>query len=246
MPTHNIGRKGSTCYHNFWEPIFLCMKVVIVECEVEYVGRGETFLPKGVRAVIIKSDGAVSIHSDEGNKPINYMPAGSVLTVTKYKHFERWVFRNKKEEIVLKIFSTHDDHDFIIPTTVNILQRYKTEKELQKELSLNPDRILQHYGYTSKEEHRLEIHTEYTTQAGSIDLLIHNHSLETTHIVELKRTAMLGAVDQCVRYLSAYMDTIEPNLKHYRVTIAVAAYDIRPKTVTLAERNNVDCIILNT
>jgi len=155
-------------------PIFQNMRVIITDCEVEYSGRGETFLPRGARAVIIKKDGAVAIHSDAGNKPINYMPAGNQLTVKRYKNHERWMFENKKEKIVLKIFNILEEHDYNIPETDSSLQRYKTEKQLQKELSLNPNPIVNHYSYNTADNHNLEILVEYTTNAGSIDLLIHN------------------------------------------------------------------------
>lgn len=220
------------------------MRFIIVECEVLYVGRGETFLPKGTRVIIIKNDGAVSIHSDEGNKPLNYMPSGSQLSVTKNGRNKKWLFTNKKESIEILVYKIFDEHIYILPQANNTLQRYKTEKQLQAELKENPNPILKHYGYTVEDNHNVEIYTEYNTKAGAIDLLIHNHSLQKTHIVELKRTAMLGAVDQCVRYRQAYIDTISENVQHYLLTVAIAAYIIKPNTQTQANKNNVDCIRL--
>jgi RecB family endonuclease NucS len=73
-----------------------------------------------------------------------------------------------------------------------------------------------------------------------------NHSMRTTHIVELKRTAMLGAVDQCVRYLAAYSEDIQPKYEDYHVHVTLAAYDIRPNTLRQAERNHVNCIVLDS
>jgi endonuclease len=220
------------------------MRVIITECEVLYIGRGETFLPKGTRAIIIKNDGAVSIHSDEGNKPLNYMPAGSQLEITKHSRKQKWVFTNKKETIEILVYKIFDDHTYNLPPSDNTLQRYKTEKQLQSELKSNPNPILQHYGYTLETNHSIETHVEYNTKAGTIDLLINNHTLQLTHIVELKRTAMLGAVDQCVRYRQAYIDTISENVQHYKLTVAIAAYIIKPNTQTQANKNNVDCIRL--
>lgn len=221
------------------------MQIIIADCEVFYSGRGETMLPRGVRAILIKSDGAVSIHEDKGNKPLNYMPAGNTLTVTEYKHFEKWFFQNKKENILVKIFEQHHNQHFFIPENTQPLQRYQTEKQLQSFLKENPHPVLQYYGYDETMSKNVETITEYNTSAGSIDLLIHNHDAEMTHIVELKRTAMLGAVDQCVRYREAYMDTVNEKVQHYRVTVAVAAFNIRPNTERQAEKNNIDCITLN-
>lgn len=222
------------------------MRIVIVECEVLYVGRGETFLPKGTRAIILKNDGAVSIHSDEGNKPLNYMPAGSQLEITKHGRKQKWVFTNKKESIELLVYKIFDDHTYVLPKSDNILQRYKTEKQLQSELKENPNPVLKYYGYTVEDNHFLETFIEYNTKAGAVDLLIHNHTLQLTHIVELKRTAMLGAVDQCVRYRQAYVDTAPENVQHYKLTVAIAAYIIKPNTEIQASKNNIECIQLES
>jgi endonuclease len=218
------------------------MRVIVTECEVQYFGRGETFLSKGFRVVIIKQDGSVSVHANEGTKPLNYMPAGSTLTVKKFKNHEKWFFVGKKEEIILKIFNITADQTFEVADSNNKLVRFKTEKQLQELLAHNPEPILLSHGEQTTDN--IEIHTEYLTAAGAIDLLIHNHSRETTHIVELKRTAMLGAVDQCVRYLSAYSDDVPEQHSGYRIIVSLAAYDIRPNTRAQAERKKVHCVLL--
>lgn len=218
------------------------MRVIVAECEVQYFGRGETFLPKGCRAIIIKEDGSVSVHSNEGTKPLNYMPAGATLTVKKFRNHEKWFFVGKKEEIILKIFNITADQTFEVADSDNKLVRFKTEKQLQELLSHNPDPILLFHG--EKTTDNIETHTEYLTAAGAIDLLIHNHTIKTTHIIELKRTAMLGAVDQCVRYLSAYSDDVAERHSGYRIIVSLAAYDIRPNTRAQAEKKKVHCILI--
>ena len=49
------------------------MRIIHCDCEVTYTGRGDTTLPRSERVVILKKDGSVMIHSDEGIKPLNYM-----------------------------------------------------------------------------------------------------------------------------------------------------------------------------
>jgi endonuclease len=166
--------------NNIVNPDIFFMRIIVGECEVHYFGRGETFLPKGDRVIIVKKDGSVSVHANEGTKPLNYMPAGSILTVKKNKKYEQWFFVGKKEQIIIKMFSITADHTYAVEDGDNKLRRFKTEKQLQESLSNNPDPILEFYGETADD---VEIFIEYPTTAGAIDLLIHNHWLYASSVV---------------------------------------------------------------
>jgi len=50
-------------------------------CEIEYEGRAKSFLPKGDRLIIVKSDGTLLIHQPTGNRPINYMKPGTTFII---------------------------------------------------------------------------------------------------------------------------------------------------------------------
>ena len=56
------------------------MRLVIARCEVEYTGRLSAHLPMATRLVMVKADGCVAVHSDEGAyKPLNWMSAPNHL-----------------------------------------------------------------------------------------------------------------------------------------------------------------------
>jgi RecB family endonuclease NucS len=217
------------------------MRIIIANCEVVYQGRGYTELPVGIRAIIIKEDGAISVHAEyNGNKPLNYMSAGNHLEVTKYENHSVWKFSSKKESIEVVIHEVLSDTDFTLAVIEPGLTKQRTEKDLQKFLAENPDSILSFYNTKFT---RGEVIREYNTKAGAVDIFIVDEEKKTVYLIEVKRTAMLGAVDQCRRYRSAF---IEQNTIYsdYDLKVAIAAWDIRPNTVLLAGKHDIDCITL--
>ncbi|MFZ5851618.1 MAG: endonuclease NucS domain-containing protein, partial [Actinomycetota bacterium] len=50
------------------------MRLVIARCRVDYQGRLSAHLPSAVRLILVKADGSVSVHADDGAyKPLNWM-----------------------------------------------------------------------------------------------------------------------------------------------------------------------------
>ena len=50
------------------------MRLVVAECQVDYVGRLSAHLPMARRLLLIKADGSVSVHADDrAYKPLNWM-----------------------------------------------------------------------------------------------------------------------------------------------------------------------------
>ena len=50
------------------------MRLIVARCEVTYTGRSSTFLPEGIRLLMLKEDGTFLIWSDGGSskvKPLN-------------------------------------------------------------------------------------------------------------------------------------------------------------------------------
>jgi RecB family endonuclease NucS len=221
------------------------MRVVIANCEVTYKGRGHTELPMGVRAIVIKEDGAISVHAEyNGNKPLNYMPAGTSLSVDTLDEYMIWTFQSKKESIEIIISEVLSDIEFKLADTEPGLSRHNTEKDLQKFIAENPSSVLYHYGISNATPESLEIHREYNTKAGAVDILIVDRKSKTIYIIEVKRIAMLGAVDQCRRYRSAYINNPVENTENFKIITAIAAWDIRPNTTALANRHDIDCILV--
>lgn len=217
------------------------MRVVIANCEVIYQGRGYTELPVGIRAIIIKEDGAISVHAEyNGNKPLNYMSAGNSLEISEYENHSVWKFSSKKESIEVIIHEVLSDTAFTLAAVEPGLTKQRTEKDLQKFLAENPDSILSFY---SNKFTKGEVIREYNTKAGAVDIFIVDDITRTVYLIEVKRTAMLGAVDQCRRYRSAFIDQ-NTIYSDYTLKVAIAAWDIRPNTILLAGKHDIDCITL--
>lgn len=49
------------------------MRLLQLDCEVFYKGRGQSYLERGDRLIIIKDDNSVSVHQDSKISPLNYM-----------------------------------------------------------------------------------------------------------------------------------------------------------------------------
>lgn len=205
------------------------MRIIIAECSVTYTGRGETTLPKAVRAILIKADGAISIHADtNGNKPLNYMGARNQHTITVNKTTQTWVFENKKEAIEIEIYNIISETEYILEGAEPGLARAGTEKHLQAWLADHP----QIFGEGTK-----LIGREHPTGAGAVDLFIQKAN-GTYVAVEVKRTAILNAVDQTTRYVEALNSTGE----YGKVEGILAAVTIKPNTMKLAESRNITCV----
>ena len=206
------------------------MRIVVASCSVIYTGRGDTKLPQGVRALIIKDDGSISIHNDKSNKPINYMGKDNVHTESIIDDITVWHFDTRKENLQVHIHELISDTNFELDIDDAGLIRDGTEDQLQAWLADNvwvfgPGCTL--------------VSREYPTGAGPVDILIRDEN-GTPIAVEVKRIAMLGAVDQANRYVEA-LRQIEgfENTKGM-----VAALDIRPNTIKLAERRKIECVTI--
>lgn len=205
------------------------MQIIIAECSVIYTGRGNTTLPKAVRAILIKADGSVSIHADtNGNKPLNYMGAGNKHTVNKKGKTHYWIFENKKESIHITIYKILSNTEYELEGSEPGLARTGTEKHLQAWLADN----VEIFGENTK-----FIGREYPTGAGAVDLLI--QKADGTYVsVEVKRVAILNAVDQATRYVEA----LNASGEHGKVEGMIAALEIKPNTLKLAESRGIKCL----
>lgn len=199
------------------------MRLLVASCSVTYTGRGDTKLARATRAIIIKEDGAVSIHSDAGNKPLNYMGKGNVQSITENEDGTfTWAFDTRKESIQIVLHEVYSDTSHLLEELEPGLVRDGTEPQLQAWVAAHPDSLGE--GYTLVER-------EYPTGAGPVDLLVRDE-VGTPVACEVKRVAMLGAADQVSRYVEALR--AEEGFEEVRGMIA--ALDVRPKTRALAEK----------
>lgn len=208
------------------------MRVIIAELSVVYTGRGDTYLPPAVRALLLKSDGAVSIHDDAGNKPLNYMNGG------KYEKTETgmsdgsvlWSFDTRQESIQVTLHRVISDTEHELTPEAPRLERDGTESQLQEWISEHPEVLGEGFAV---------IQREFATGAGPVDLLAMSPD-GTPVVVEVKRTAMLGACDQIGRYVAAVRE--QPGFED--AIGIIAALDIRPKTEALAIKRDIPLVTL--
>lgn len=230
------------------------MQLIIADCSAIYSGRGDTSLPRGVRSIMVKSDGSVSIHNDVGNKPLNYMKTASFSETFNNIGEKVWTYDSRKESLSITI------HSLLMMTEMPLiaedpgLERDGTENHLQEWLSLHPETLGAGFSLISR---------EFPTGKGPVDLLMKDAEGNPV-AVEVKRVAMLGAVDQCRRYLDGLKDPeSQPNIEKFidehslrdsgiidekfsllSVRGMVAAVDVRPKTFDWALKHNIETVIV--
>lgn len=222
------------------------MEIFIAECSAIYSGRGDTKLERGLRAIMIKSDGSVSIHNDVSNKPLNYMKTATKETHLNSAKEEVWTFDARHESLQITLHEIHSamKADLLGKDEPGLI-RDGTEAQLQKWVFENTSILGEGY---------LPVEREFDTGAGAVDILALSPDGAPVAI-EIKRVAMLGAVDQIKRYVES-MKTLAPEMithpktgeriqLDFSETIGfVAALDLRPKMLALAEKRGVPTIVI--
>lgn len=205
------------------------MKVIIATCSAVYTGRGDTRLEPRKRAIVIKDDGAVSIHSGFANKPLNYMNAPNQITwEDDGLGNEVMIVDTRKESLQITIHEVHAQFEHELDPDEPGLIRDGTENHLSEYLSRHPE--LFGAGYTL-------VQREFRTSAGAVDILF-QHADGHHLVVEVKRIAMLGAVDQVIRYTNALADA-DPADEFDDVRGMIVALDVRPACRALAEKRGI-------
>lgn len=212
------------------------MRIVIAKCSIAYTGRGGTTRGESIRAIIIKKDGAVSIHRDASNKPLNYMGKGSIFTESTDLDSDGhelivWKFDTRDDTITVHIREIISDSDFEITEEDEGFIQDGTEHHLQAWLADNPTALGGNYEFIAR---------EFQTGEGPVDLLVRD--MDGQYIaVEVKRVANTGAVSQVKKYVDAMKEL--PGYENVRGLIA--ALDIRPKTLVRAEKHGFSCHVID-
>ena len=201
------------------------MRLVIARCEVDYTGRLSAHLPMATRLIMIKADGCVAVHSDEGAyKPLNWMNAPNRVR----EEDDRWVVTNPKGETL-----TITLHEVLADTAHDLgadpgLQKDGVEAHLQELLAANPEVL--------GEGLRL-VRREYPTDIGPVDLLCRDADGNAI-AVEIKRRGEIDGVEQLTRYLDR-LDR-DPSLRPVRGIFA--AQEIKPQAKVLATDRDIACV----
>lgn len=221
------------------------MRIIIAECSAIYSGRGDSTLGRGLRAIFIKSDGSVSIHNDNSNKPLNYMKTASQINTINDLGEDVWTFDARHESLCITLHKSYSsfEEQLLNKEDEPGLTRDGTEAHLQAWLFAHSEVLGMGF---------MPVEREFNTGAGAVDIL----ALTPEGIpvaVEVKRVAMLGAVDQVHRYVESmkllpskmipHPETNELIELDFTQTVGlVAALDLRPKMLALAEKRGVPTV----
>jgi RecB family endonuclease NucS len=199
------------------------MRLVVARCQVEYAGRLSTHLPSAVRLLMVKADGSVLVHSDDGGyKPLNWMGAPCTLREDP----GRWRVTNRAGETMTisieEILYDSSHHLGLDPGLV----KDGVEKQLQ---ALLADRChVIRPGLTL-------VRREYPTDIGPVDLLCRDQEGHFV-AVEIKRRGEIDGVEQLTRYLSRLRGQLG------EVWGVLAAQEFKPQARVLAAERSIDCV----
>ncbi len=209
------------------------MRLVIADCQIDYVGRLTAHLPMANRLILVKADGSVAVHADDrAYKPLNWMSPpctlreeesddGTVWTVTSAKSGDRLVIRFGAVQ--------HDStHDLGIDPG---LVKDGVEAHLQELLAEQIERL--------GPGHRL-VRREYPTAIGPVDILARDPGGGSV-AVEIKRRGEIDGVEQLTRYLDLL--NRDPLLAPVRGVFA--AQEIKPQARVLAADRGIACLRLD-
>lgn len=195
---------------------------MIATCSVSYEGRLNASLPDAMRLIMIKADGCVAIHADDGAyKPLNWMNAPNT-----FEEFDdRLIVRNPKSEtLTIHLHEVHADFACELGEDPG-LTKDGVEADLQILLAATPEAI---------EPGLILIRREYPTAVGPVDLLCRDASGQTVAI-EIKRRGEIDGVEQLTRYLEClHADTALGKIRGIFV-----AQSIKPQARVLAESRNI-------
>lgn len=163
-------------------------------CRVEYDGRAASTLAAGNRLVVCKPDGAILVHTDEGQKPVNWLPPGC----THHAHVESDELRiesqrSTPDEELLIYFERVDHAVAYDATSASELSMTGTEADLRERILDDPSVI--EPGFEPRA-------TERETAAGAVDIYGVDAD-ENAVVLELKRRRVgPDAVSQLNRYVA--------------------------------------------
>ncbi len=198
------------------------MRMVIARCTVDYKGRLGTYLPEATRLILVKGDGSISIHSEAGYKPLNWM---SSPCTTVYGD-GLWTVTNKAgEQLLITVHEVLADVAHELGTDPGLVKD-GVEKQLQ-ELLADQCHVLG-AGFTL-------VQREYFTDIGPVDLLCRDAT--GAHVlVEIKRHAELDSVEQLTRYLQRVSTVLGD------VQGILAAQSFKPQAKVLAADRGITCV----
>ncbi|WP_121822895.1 endonuclease NucS [Halostella salina] len=165
-------------------------------CTVDYDGRAASQLGPGDRHVMLKPDGTILVHTDEGQKPVNWQPPGCTHepSLTEAGELRVRSVRSSPDEELVVAFERVDQVSAFDLTDGHELAVEGTEEDLRQRILADPKLI---------EDGFAPLATERETPAGAVDIYGEDADGRTV-VVELKRRRVgPDAVGQLGRYVDA-------------------------------------------
>ncbi|HEV2343045.1 MAG TPA: endonuclease NucS [Actinocrinis sp.] len=207
------------------------MRLMIAQCSVDYTGRLTAHLPTARRLLMIKADGSILVHADEGTfKPLNWLAPPCAILEEIVGEGRRWTVTNKTEQLVITIEEVYHDCEHELGVEPG-LRKDGVESHLQ--------RLLAEQIETLGEGWRL-VRREYPTPIGPVDILCRD-AQGAAVAVEIKRRGRISGVEQLTRYLELL--NRDPDLAPVRGVFA--AQEIKPQARVLATDRGIACAILD-
>ncbi len=204
------------------------MRLIVARCEVSYTGRLNAFLPESTRLLMLKSDGSVLVHADAGGyKPLNWMTPPTVIEEAEACIVVRKRSGKTEDRLEIRLHEVLSDISHEMGEAAG-LEKDGVERHLQEELAARPE--------TLADGLRL-VRREWPTDVGPVDLMCRDAD-DGWVAVEIKRVGTIDAVEQLTRYLERIQ--LDPALAACRGILA--AEQLKPQAVTLAEARGIDCV----
>lgn len=208
------------------------MRLVVAECQVDYVGRLSAHLPMARRLLLLKADGSVSVHADDrAYKPLNWMTPPCTLVESENDGQVVWEVTNKAgERLIIRIAGVEHDWSGMLGPDPGLIKD-GVEAHLQQLLAEQVDTFGAGWQL---------IRREYPTAIGPVDLLCRD-AAGSAVAVEVKRRGEIDGVEQLTRYL----DLLNRDPLLAPVVGVFAAQEIKPQARTLAEDRGIRCLVVD-
>jgi hypothetical protein len=190
---------------------------VFGRCTVEYDGRAASTLGPGDRHLMVKPDGSVLVHTEEGQQPVNWQPPGCTHDVTV--EGDRLRLRSERttprEELLVEFesvghaaaFDARDEGDFALSGT---------EADLRERILEDPALVEQGF---------VPLATERDTAAGAVDVYGEDERGRVV-VLELKRRRVgPDAAGQLSRYVDALRRELHADTEVRGILVAPSVTD---------------------
>jgi len=204
------------------------VRLIVARCEVTYTGRLTAHLPDSTRLLMIKADGSVLVHADTGGyRPLNWMTPPTVIEEGEGVIVVRKRAGRSEDRLEIRLLEVLWEAEHEMGEAAP-LEKDGVERDLQEALAALPA--------TLEPGLRLD-RREWPTDIGPVDLMCRDEAGGWVAI-EIKRIATIDAVEQLTRYL----DCISADPARAGCRGVLAAQQLKPQAVTLAESRGIRCV----